>query len=140
MRNPRIYTESCKLSLSEPVQGGLAVPGPNDPPRERGMGHFGCDGNYRMPDDDVIWYGASDVPPNTDLHLSFKRPRDSGAVDVARGQAELLSRYAAELDKVMETHECRRKCTTCVELRSRATLARDMSLIYFRAAELENLS
>lgn len=62
-------------------------------------------------------------------------PPDNSARDVLREQSELISKYAAH---------CERKASTCsnvatlLEYTQRAKLARDMSLIYFRAATLED--
>lgn len=60
--------------------------------------------------------------------------RDSSR-DVLRQQSELIAKYAAH---------CESKAATCsnvatlVEYQHRAKLARDISLIYFRAATLED--
>lgn len=145
----------------------------------RDLGHFGCDGRYRVSDSEArsiaqfIMEGVKQVKPpgfqvqtsegmadceecvdegcphyGTDhAHIRSEVPpmpadaKHCGLPDPSRNllrlQSELISKYAAELDKFMQTHECRRNCDTCTELRSRATLARDISLIYFRAATLE---
>lgn len=81
--------------------------------------------------------GVPDVSPNPVFPGEPVVTIRPSAGDVLRQQSELISKYAADLDKVMETHECRRNCTACAELRSRATLARDIALIYFRASTSE---
>jgi len=112
---PPIYDRSCSITM--PLCGEVELPG-DDRTAES------CRNMYPDP------RGTSFPPQPPNLGVASAR-------DVLREQSELISKYAAELDKFMQTHECRRNCDTCTELRSRATLARDISLIYFRAATLE---
>lgn len=85
----------------------------------------------------VWWHHCSEsnVEANTPVPVVYTPPRDLVAADMARREAELLSRYAARLDTpplgVVESGQAYN------DRLSRATLAREMSVILFRAAELE---
>lgn len=59
----------------------------------------------------------------------------ASARDVLREQSELIAKYAAHCEG--KTSTCS-NVATLLEYTARAKLARDMSLIYFRAATLED--
>lgn len=62
-------------------------------------------------------------------------PRSSSARDVLREQSELISKYAAHCER--KTEVCS-TVATLLEYTARAKLAREIALIYFRAATLED--
>lgn len=64
---------------------------------------------------------------------TYSRPRATDALTQLRQQSELLSRYAAHLETLPTIQRSN-------DSASRATLAREMSCIFFRAAELEEKS
>jgi hypothetical protein len=71
-----------------------------------------------------------DIPaPEPVVRVEFKRAADLDAANMLSRQAELLSRYAANLEQ-----NGNRASKSDYD---RANLAREISLIFFRAAELE---
>lgn len=78
------------------------------------------------------------IPTNTPVPGLYGPARDFVAADMARRQAELLSKYAAAMEAQI-SKSGHASCAPCVDLHARATLAREMSVVYFRAAELEEI-
>lgn len=72
------------------------------------------------------------LEPIPAVPIDYGRPRDLASAALLSGQAELLSRFAAHLESTGNKHSKTEY--------DRARLAREMSAIYFRAAELEEKS
>lgn len=92
----------------------------------------------------VCFEVLNELPTDPPVRIDYGKPRDLASAAMARGQAELLSKYAAHIEAIPIDPEAKGRevwaHNAYDERQVRAKLAREMSAIYFRAAELEERS